>query len=63
MIDKDVIRRAAIALETEAEDLYERAIQTLDRRARNRLMERRAILTRVVREMLEVTGIVGTRNP
>lgn len=60
-MDASIIRRAAIELETKAEDLYERAIQTRDRRDRNKLMERRARLTRIARELLEVAGLIGPR--
>ena len=59
----EAIRRAAVVLDTEAEDLYERACLTTDKRTRNKLMEKRAKLSRVSRELLEVTDLVGTRQP
>ena len=56
------LRRAAIVLETLAEDLYVRACLT-DKRNRNRLMERRAKMIRISREMLDVVGLIGTKSP
>lgn len=59
--DRDSIRRAAVILETLAEDCYERAQLAYRGIGRNRLMEKRAVLLRIVREMLEATDLIGSR--
>ena len=62
--DATTIRRAAVILDTCAQDLYERACLTSrDKRAMNKLLERRTKFTRISRELLEVTGLIGTRTP
>jgi hypothetical protein len=48
------VRAAAQALDTEAEELYVHACQTFNRRDQNRILETRAKLSRLARELREL---------